>query len=91
MFDFDRVIERRGTHATKWDNMARLSGIVSPDAIPMWVADMDFAAPPGVSEALATEVSRAVSWLLRRHRELGSRASRAGWRAGMACRSIRAG
>ena len=27
MFDFDRVIERRGTHASKWDNMARLSGI----------------------------------------------------------------
>ena len=82
MFDFDRVIERRGTHATKWDNMARLSGIVSPDAIPMWVADMDFAAPPGVTEALATEVSRAVhgyyadtgswaaalaAWMARRH------------------------
>jgi cystathionine beta-lyase len=82
MFDFDRVIERRGTHATKWDNMARLSGIVSPDAIPMWVADMDFAAPPGVTEALAAEVSRAVhgyyadtgswaaalaAWMARRH------------------------
>ena len=50
MFDFDRVIERRGTHSSKWDNMARLSGIAAPDAIPMWVADMDFAAPPGVTE-----------------------------------------
>jgi cystathionine beta-lyase len=60
MFDFDRVIERRGTHASKWDNMARLSGIEAPDAIPMWVADMDFAAPPGVTEALAAEVRRAV-------------------------------
>jgi cystathionine beta-lyase len=59
MFGFDRVIERRGTHASKWDNMARLSGIESPDAIPMWVADMDFAAPPGVTEALAAEVRRA--------------------------------
>ena len=82
MFDFDRVIERRGTHATKWDNMARLSGIEAPDAIPMWVADMDFAAPPGVTEALATEVGRAVhgyyadtgswaaaltAWMARRH------------------------
>ena len=27
MFDFDRVIERRGTHATKWDLIARYSGI----------------------------------------------------------------
>ena len=44
MFDFDRIIERRGTHASKWDNMAKLSGITAPDAIAMWVADMDFAA-----------------------------------------------
>jgi cystathionine beta-lyase len=82
MFDFDRVIERRGTHASKWDNMARLSGITSPDAIPMWVADMDFAAPPGVTAALAAEVQRAThgyyadtgswaaalaDWMARRH------------------------
>jgi cystathionine beta-lyase len=82
MFDFDRVIERRGTHATKWDKMAVLSGIDAPDAIPMWVADMDFAAPPGVSEALAAETRRAVhgyyadtgtwaaalgGWMARRH------------------------
>jgi cystathionine beta-lyase len=82
MFDFDRVIERRGTHASKWDNMAKLSGITAPDAIAMWVADMDFAAPPGVTEALSTEVHRAthgyyadtgswaaalVDWMKRRH------------------------
>jgi cysteine-S-conjugate beta-lyase len=82
MFDFDRVIERRGTHASKWDMMARLSGIESPDAIPMWVADMDFAAPPGVTEALAAELERATygyyantgtwavalaDWMARRH------------------------
>ena len=82
MFDFDRVIERRGTHASKWDNMARLSGIDAPDAIPMWVADMDFAAPPGVTEALTAEIERAThgyyaytgswaaalaDWMARRH------------------------
>ncbi|MCC7347191.1 MAG: aminotransferase class I/II-fold pyridoxal phosphate-dependent enzyme, partial [Variibacter sp.] len=82
MFDFDRVIERRGSHASKWDNMARLSGITAPDAIPMWVADMDFAAPAGVTEALTAEVRRAthgyyadtgswaaalVDWMARRH------------------------
>ena len=58
MFDFDRIIERRGTHASKWDNMAKLSGITAPDAIPMWVADMDFAAPPGVGEALRQQLER---------------------------------
>ena len=82
MFDFDRVIERRGTHSSKWDNIARLSGIKSPDAIPMWVADMDFAAPPGVTSALAAEIQQAVhgyyadtgswaaalvDWMARRH------------------------
>lgn len=60
MFDFDRVIDRRGTHASKWDLIKRYSGIDAPDAIPMWVADMDFAAPPGVSEALAAESRLAV-------------------------------
>jgi cysteine-S-conjugate beta-lyase len=82
MSDFDRVIERRGTHATKWDMMAKLSGIKAADGIPMWVADMDFAAPPGVTEALAAVVGRGVhgyyadngswagalaDWLARRH------------------------
>ena len=82
MFDFNRIIERRGTHASKWDNMARLSGIEAADAIPMWVADMDFAAPPGVSKALSEEVERATpgyyadtgswaaalsQWMARRH------------------------
>ena len=82
MPDFDRVIERRGTHATKWDMMAKLSGIKAADGIPMWVADMDFAAPPGVTAALAAVVERGVhgyyadtgswaealaGWLARRH------------------------
>src|SRR5688572_19990646 len=81
-FDFDRVVERRGTHASKWDNMAKLSGITAPDAIPMWVADMDFPAPPGVTATLKAEVERAthgyyadtgtwakalVDWMAKRH------------------------
>jgi cystathionine beta-lyase len=59
MFDFNRVVERRGTNTSKWDNIARFSGIESADAIPMWVADMDFAAPPGVTAALIAEIQRA--------------------------------
>src|SRR6201992_1925569 len=60
MPDFDRVIERRGTHASKWDMMTKLSGIPAADGIPMWVADMDFAAPEGVTEALKATVDRGV-------------------------------
>lgn len=82
MFDFDRIIERRNTHSSKWDMIEKLSGITAPDAIPMWVADMDFAAPPGVTEALTTEATRGTSgyyantgtwaqalcdWMVRRH------------------------
>ena len=82
MFDFDRVIPRRGSHASKWDMIAKLSGIDAADAIPMWVADMDFAAPPGVTAALQAEITRAThgyygdtgtwtkalcDWMLRRH------------------------
>ena len=65
MFDFDRVIERRGTHSSKWDNIAKLSGITSPDAIPMWVADMDFAAPPGVPEARLAQLRDAFARMAR--------------------------
>ena len=82
MFDFDRVINRRGTHSTKWDMIKQLSGIDAADAIPMWVADMDFAAPPGVTKALAEDIERAThgyyadtgtwaaslcEWMQRRH------------------------
>ena len=90
MFDFDRVIERRGTHASKWDNMARLSGIEAPDAIPMWVADMDFAAPPGVTEALAAEIG-AQFMATTPTRAAGRPRLRTGWRGGTACEWTRAG
>ena len=90
MFDFDRVIERRGTHASKWDNMAKLSGITAPDAIPMWVADMDFAAPPGVTEALAAETG-AASTATTPTPAPGRARSPTGWRAGTTSRSTRPG
>ena len=34
-YDFDRVIERRGTDSYKWKDYG-------DDVLPMWVADMDF-------------------------------------------------
>lgn len=53
-FDFDRVIERRGTDSIKWH---RYHG---RDVLPMWVADMDFAAPPAILEALHQRVEHGV-------------------------------
>lgn len=48
--DFDRDIRRDGTHSVKYD--ARLDVFGKADVIPAWVADMDFAAPPAVTQAL---------------------------------------
>lgn len=52
--DFDRVIERRGTDSYKWRRFA------GRDVIPMWVADMDFAAPPAVLEAIHRRVDHGI-------------------------------
>lgn len=59
-FDFDRVIDRRGSHCGKWDKMETLYGVSPEDGIPMWVADMDFQAPPAVREALHRAVDHGV-------------------------------
>ena len=53
-FDFDRVIERRGTDSFKWGAHA------GRDVIPLPVADMDFASPPAVIEALRRRVDHGV-------------------------------
>jgi len=47
---FDRIIQRAGTKSTKYDGRQAMFG--KPDVIPAWVADMDFPAPPAVTEAL---------------------------------------
>ncbi len=60
MFDFDEPIDRRNTHALKWDMMETLYGVSPDDGIAMWVADMDFRPPPSVGEALAAAVAHGV-------------------------------
>jgi cystathionine beta-lyase len=42
-FDFDEIIDRVGTHSSKWDTMESKYGVSPKTGIPMWVADMDFA------------------------------------------------
>ncbi|MBN1939229.1 MAG: PatB family C-S lyase [Candidatus Aminicenantes bacterium] len=54
-FDFDTILDRRGTGSLKWDYPARR--LNAPEALPMWVADMDFAAPPAVTDALARRLA----------------------------------
>jgi cystathionine beta-lyase len=52
-FDFDLPIERRGTDSGKW-------AWFGEDVLPMWVADMDFASPPAITEALQRRVQHGV-------------------------------
>jgi len=48
-FDFDEVIDRVGTHSSKWDTMQDKYGVSPENGLSMWVADMDFRAPPAVN------------------------------------------
>jgi cysteine-S-conjugate beta-lyase len=57
-FDFDVLIDRRGTHSAKWDAAARFYG--QDDVIPLWVADMDFPAPPAIVEALRKRAEHGI-------------------------------
>ncbi len=50
--NFDKQIERRGTHSAKWDMMEQNYGVSADDGIAMWVADMDFRPPVCVQNAL---------------------------------------
>ncbi len=50
--DFDEVIDRRGTHSSKWDTMEELYGVTPDSGLSMWVADMDFRAPKIIQEKL---------------------------------------
>ncbi len=57
-FDFDLEIQRAGTDSLKWDGRAAYFG--TADLTPMWVADMDFASPPAVIEALQSRAKHPV-------------------------------
>lgn len=55
MYDFDRIIPRRGTNSYKWDS--------SPEdkkVLPLWVADMDFRTAPAIIEALERRVKHGI-------------------------------
>ena len=54
MFNFDDVVDRRGTGSEKWDKYR------GTDILPMWVADMDFRSPPAVIEALHQRTAHGV-------------------------------
>ena len=50
MYDFDTLLNRKGTDSYKWDGLAREYG--DQDLMPFWVADMDFRCLPELDQAL---------------------------------------
>ncbi len=57
-FDFDRIIDRAGTASLKHDGRAAQFG--REDVLPLWVADMDFAAPEAVTRALLARAAHPI-------------------------------
>lgn len=57
-YNFDEIIERRGTNSVKWDGVRNIWG--RDDLLPMWVADMDFRTPPFVMDALKKRLEHEV-------------------------------
>ena len=51
-YDFDKMIDRRGTNSEKWD--------VAPGELPMWVADMDFQTAPEIREAVLARAGHGI-------------------------------
>ena len=75
-YDFDKIIQRRGTNCVKWDEVS------DNDTIPMWVADMDFETAPCIMQALQERLQHGcfgytfvpesyydatIKWFLHRH------------------------
>ena len=57
-YNFDEIIERRGTSCVKHDMMDRIYG--TNDLMPMWVADMDFRSPDFVLDAIKERCNHEV-------------------------------
>jgi len=56
-YDFDKVIDRSNSYSIKYEPSWR--GKPS-DVLPLWVADMDFAAPPCVQEVLVERAKHGI-------------------------------
>ncbi|MDR1884436.1 MAG: PatB family C-S lyase [Prevotella sp.] len=57
-YNFDEIIDRKGTNALKTDALGPRYG--NPDLIPLWVADMDFLSPPAITEAIIERAKHGI-------------------------------
>ena len=57
-YDFDKIINRRGTNALKVDALQERYG--NSELLPLWVADMDFETPSFITEALRQRLQHSL-------------------------------
>ena len=57
-YNFDCVIDRSGTDAIKIDRLDRVFG--RHDLTPLWIADLDFAVCPQITDALLRRLQHPV-------------------------------
>ena len=58
IYDFDKIVDRKGTGGIKFDALKERYG--NADLIPMWVADMDFEAPSFITDALRKRLEHPI-------------------------------
>lgn len=62
-YNFDEIVNRRGTGCVKWDEMPfslHPSSVTLHQIIPLWVADMDFKAAPAIQQAIRKRAEHGV-------------------------------
>jgi cysteine-S-conjugate beta-lyase len=79
-YNFDEIINRKGSNSIKYDLLPAIFG--TEDVLPMWVADMDFKTPPFIMEAIRKRIghemlgytfrgegfySSIIDWMYQRH------------------------
>ena len=57
-YNFDKIINRKGTGALKVDALEARYG--DANLIPLWVADMDFETPQFITEALVQRLNHSL-------------------------------
>ena len=53
MEKFSKKVNRKNTKSYKWDTLEEKFG--NPEAVPFWVADMDFRVPEAIEKAIKKE------------------------------------
>ena len=81
-YNFDEIIDRTGTHSIKYEAGRQTNPYLPQEYIPLWVADMDFAAAPPILAAMRRRLDRRIfgytelgddcrnsvcNWMLRRY------------------------